>query len=274
MRLENSSCRPALVDAHAHLHEEAFDADRDAVIKCAQAVGVETLICCGTSEADWARLHRIADEHPGLILPQYGLHPWFVSERSNEWEKRLASFLDGPNVGLGEIGLDKIRKKRSPMEDQIRVFQRQWRLACERSLPINVHCVQAFGLLEEQLRMLPTPRRGFILHGFGASPDCIQRLAEMGAYFSIGSAVVDPRNDRVRTAARRIPENRLLIETDSPHMPPREPYTPKSFKQADGSVRNEPCFLADVLSEVATLRETPVEELSVQLRKNAATALL
>ena len=101
-------------------------------------------------------------------------------------------------------------------DGQEEVFAAQLRLAAERNLPASLHCLKTWGRLHELLRNSPLPRRGFLLHSYGGPTEMIEPLASLGAYFSFPGAFAHERKTRQHDTFRRVPTDRLLIETDAP----------------------------------------------------------
>jgi TatD DNase family protein len=203
-----------LYDAHNHLQDSRLAQARESVITDLRRENVREMVVNGSSEEDWPAVLELAKTYPEVI-PSFGYHPWYVKERSKEWERHLASVLDQVPSGVGEIGLDRWIKD-SDFEDQERVFVSQLRVAAERDVPVSIHCLQAWGRLLELLRNEPRPACGFVLHSFGGPQEMIAPLAKLGAYFSLPGYYAHPRKTRQQEAFRLVPRDRLLIETDAP----------------------------------------------------------
>jgi TatD DNase family protein len=173
------------------------------------------MVVNGSCEADWPDVMDLARQYPELVLPSVGYHPWYVKERSGDWQKNLLECLDDAPAAIGEIGLDRwIRDYDLPQQEE--VFTWQWRLAAERNLPVSIHCLQAWGRLLELLHNDAAPARGFVLHSFGGPKEMIPELAALGAYFSLPGYFAHARKEKQREAFRHVPKDRLLIETDAP----------------------------------------------------------
>jgi len=171
----------------------------------------------GTTEADWPAVAELATQHE-WILPSFGLHPWYLRQRTPQWEETLREFLTRfPQSGVGEIGLDRWMEN-PDLEDQKSVFETQWRLAVALDRPITVHCLRAWGALDELLSTLPSPGRGFLLHAYGGPAEMVKRWTSLGAYFSFSPSFLLPGRERKLEPFRIIPANRLLVETDAPSM--------------------------------------------------------
>jgi TatD DNase family protein len=206
------NCR--LYDAHNHLQDPRLTSQRDAIMAALQRENVARMVVNGTCEADWPEVLNLARQYP-RVIPAFGYHPWHIGTRSPDWKEALLQHLDATPSSIGEVGLDRWIKDPN-VQQQEEVFVWQLRLAAERNLPVSIHCLQAWGKLLEILRAEPRPRCGFLLHSYGGPQEMIEPLAELGAYFSIPGYFAQERKVRQREAFRRVPLDRLLIETDAP----------------------------------------------------------
>ena len=242
-----------LTDSHVHLQDPAFCGDLDDVLRRAKEQGIERFFCNGTSPDDWDDVRRLADEREEIV-PFFGLHPWYV-DRADDWEERLAHFLDRKPVGIGEIGLDYHIKPRNESQ-QKEAFRIQLRLAKKRELPVTIHSVHA---LYEILPILEAegPFPTVLLHSFSGPVDRIEQLKRLGCYFSFPATVLKPKNRRVREAAVAVPLDRILLESDAPALPPQP------------GNRNEPTVLEAILNELACLRNIPSRRLRERLFENS-----
>jgi TatD DNase family protein len=185
---------------------------------------------------------------------------------------------------VGEIGLDRwildsakpddprlTGLRRAPLEEQGEVFLKQLALACGENRPVTIHCLQAFGALDGVLRHVNTPERGFLLHAYGGPEEMVPQFAERGAYFSFNGAFLDERHRAKQAAFRRVPADRLLVETDAPAMPlpaARERCTLPAAP--DGSRINHPANLRAAYEGLAEIRGVPLEHLAAQVAENFA----
>ncbi|WP_367874239.1 TatD family hydrolase [Luteolibacter sp. Populi] len=205
-----------MFDSHNHL--QRFP-DPGGIIAAMRADGLSGCVANGTSEADWEEVAALAIEFPGFVRPAFGLHPWRAHERSPQWLETLTAYLDRfPHAALGECGLDGWVDEPS-METQHRVFLPQIALARERDLPLIVHALKAWEPLFAAFAEEAPPRR-FLLHSFGGSPELVERLASMGAWFSFSGYFLHPKKARVLESFKAVPRDRLLLETDAPDMLP------------------------------------------------------
>lgn len=256
-----------LYDAHNHLQDGRFDGQQDALVGVARAAGVARMVVNGSCEADWAQVADLAARFPDLVRPSYGYHPWYLGERSPRWLENLRARLAERGAAVGEIGLDRW-KKDLPWAGQEEAFAAQLRLAAEYNRPASIHCLQAWGPLVDLLEREPRPACGFVLHSYGGSAELIERLAPMGAYFSLPGYYAHERKARAREVFRRVPPDRLLIETDAPDQ--CLPSSLTEFPRCDrgGAELNHPANLRAVYRFAAGLYGESIEALALRVQRN------
>jgi TatD DNase family protein len=257
-----------LFDAHNHLHDPRLAAEREAILRELPAIGIQRIVVNGTREEDWPAVAALAGEVP-CIIPSFGLHPWFVAARSADWLKSLTSLLDAhPGAGIGEIGLDRWVKDHD-LAQQTEVFTAQLALAAQRNLPVSVHCLKAWGALWDILCTHPLPARGFLLHSYGGPAEMIDGFVSRGARFSFSAWFLHERKAAQREVFRRIPLDRVLVETDAPDMlPPAEHNAHPLSDPATGEPINHPANLQLAYTGLAELRGMPLEDLAAQVEQN------
>lgn len=256
-----------LYDAHNHLQDDRLAPCREAVLAAVQRVNVVKMVVNGSGEEDWPAVLELARQHH-RVIPAFGYHPWYVKERSPDWQQVLLRHLDAVPSAVGEVGLDRWVKDYD-LEQQQQVFAWQLRLAAERNLPVSIHCLQAWGPLLDTLRAEPRPACGFLLHSYGGAPDLVAPLAELGAYFSLPGYFAHERKARQREAFRQVPSDRLLIETDAPDqlLPPERAEYPLT-DATSGKPINHPANLGAVYRFTAELRNEPLETLARKVEEN------
>ncbi len=259
-----------LYDAHNHLQDDWLRPHHATVF--ADLASLATLrgaVVNGTEESDWPEVAALAREHP-WVQPSFGLHPWYVKQRTPAWQEALTTALDraGPGAAVGEIGLDRWIPEYD-LDDQRAVFVWQLRLAAERNLPATIHCLQAWGALDEVLRSEPVPARGFLIHAYGGPIEMVGGFAKHGAYFSFNGAHLDPRKTARRDIFKQIPLERLLVETDAPAMSSPPEHTPFPLPlTTDGKPVNHPANIVATYAALADLRGLRLEDLAAQVEKN------
>ncbi len=232
-----------LIDTHCHLDSRAFDADREACIERARAAGVERMVAVGTGDGppDLEAGIRLAERYP-FISATVGVHPHDAAKTGEDTWAELSALMAHPKVAAaGEIGLD-YHYDFSPRETQRAVFARQLELAREAGLPVVIHTREAWADTVELIRRHGAA--GGVFHCFSSGPREAEEALELGFYLSFSGIVTFPKAEEIREAARLVPEDRLLIETDAPYLAP-VPYRGK---------RNEPAYLVQTARCVAGLR--------------------
>ncbi|GIU75239.1 MAG: hydrolase TatD [Bryobacteraceae bacterium] len=243
----------ALIDTHCHLDARAFDADREAVIERARAAGVMRMVAIGTGDGppDLEAGIRLAERH-AFLDATVGVHPHDASKAGEDTWAELAALMGHPKVvAVGEIGLD-YHYNFSPPEVQRAVFIRQMELAREARLPIIIHTREAWQDTVELIRRHWPPELGGVFHCFSGGPREAEEALALGFHVSFSGIVTFPRAVDVQEAARLVPADRLLVETDAPYLAP-VPYRGK---------RNEPAWVVETARRVAALRGVDLEEIA------------
>ncbi|MGJ8632620.1 MAG: TatD family hydrolase [Luteolibacter sp.] len=213
-----------LFDSHNHLQSGRFGKPVGEIVSEMRAVGIAGCVVNGTREEDWEAVSCLAEEFPGFVYPAYGIHPWWADTAGDEWEERLRGLLaENPLATVGEIGVDGWVA--SPvMAVQREVFVKQVRIAVETGRGMTVHCLKAWGELFEVMDEIPEWPEKFLMHSFGGSIEVAERLAKKGAWFSFSGYFLEERKAKVREVFRKIPKDRILLETDAPEMMPPEDF--------------------------------------------------
>lgn len=263
-----------LFDAHNHLQDERLDPWRDQILAMMPQTGLVEMIVNGSCEEDWPQVAALARDHT-WIRPAFGLHPWYVKERGPEWLDVLRKHLQThPHAVVGETGLDRWIDRwieKPDIDTQLDCFRAQIALAVEFDRPVTIHCLRAFGLLEETLRAMPLPRRGFLLHSYGGPAEMIPSFSSMGAYFSLSPYFSHPRKAAQLAVFQHVPLDRLLAETDAPDMWPPDELNPRPLKTRDGASLNHPANLSVSYDLLAKTRGMPLEELQTTIAANYRT---
>ncbi len=244
-----------LFDTHAHLDFPQFDPDRERIIreleeKDVYVVNVGVDLVSSRASVVLAREHR-------KIFAACGVHPHDAKDFTDGTLTELAGLLDRGAVAVGECGLDYYRDL-SPREDQRRAFRAQLELAKEKGLPVIVHLRgEARDELLEILREV-NPGRG-VIHAFSAAHGRPRDFLDLGFHIGIGGPVTYKKNATLRALLREIPLERLLVETDSPYLPP-EPHRGK---------RNDPAKVRLVVEKIAEILGIPPAEVAETTFRNA-----
>jgi len=253
-----------LVDIGANLTHDSFDADREQVIRDAIAAGVERLVLTGATADGSHDALQLARQWPGRLFSTAGVHPHHASDYSDAVHEGLRSLLAEPEVvAVGECGLDYFRNF-SPVDAQRDAYSRQLDLAVESGLPVFLHQRDAHDDFVELLApRLPEITRA-VAHCFTGSDQELDAYVGMGLYVGITGWICDERRGlHLRDILHRIPDDRLMIETDAPYLLPR------TLKPKPASRRNEPKYLPEILRVVAEALGEDPEDVGRRTTENA-----
>ncbi|KAI3855692.1 hypothetical protein MKX03_030549 [Papaver bracteatum] len=173
------------------------------IIQTAIESGVTHFAVNGVSEYDWILVKKMSEDYPSSVIPCFGLHPWFITNRTSNWYNTLRDFFNStPSATVGEIGLDKSPlAQQFDFNDQIpTIFTRQLALSKELKKPVSVHCLLAFDELIEIMQYIyrALPCR-VILHSYAGSAELVPTLTKLGAYFSFSGHNMnsEPQNTEI-----------------------------------------------------------------------------
>lgn len=252
----------AWFDSHTHLESPRFDEDREQVIARAREAGVTRMVTCGSDLETSGQCVAIAAAHGG-VHAAVGVHAHEASSAmddgvvSEEAMTRLAAWAEEPVVvAIGEIGLD-YHYDFSPRDIQRAVLQRQLRLARDLELPVILHNREADEDLREALEAAGTWHG--VLHCFMSDAELATWALERGLYIGIAGPITFRNVTHLPDIVRRVPLDRLLVETDCPWLAPH----PRRGR------RNEPAYVQYVAERLAEILDVPAEEIAAQTTANA-----
>ena len=267
-----------LFDCHNHIQDERLFPMISEVMERARSAGVVRMGVKGCSETDWPRLITLTETYEG-IHPAFGLHPWFIADRSSQWLHALEDLLVSyPQASVGEIGIDHAIEERNDA-DQEAVFLAQLELARRLDRPVSIHCRQAWSRLIELLDEFGKLPRGLLIHCFGGSAEVATELIRRGGYISFSGSITRPNNKKAGPAIRAVPDDRILIETDAPDILPHNVdeasclVVHETEREDPFMILNEPANLRLVLAKAAELRGISESELAVLTFRNAERLL-
>lgn len=235
-----------MIDSHCHLNADDYRDDLDEVIARAADAGVHGILVPGIGLPACERAVEIAAKHP-MVRAAVGIHPHEAPAWGDDAERLIREWAALPEVvAIGEIGLDFYRDW-SPFDAQRRAFAAQLRLAKELGLPIVVHNRSSD---DEVMAALESPDLAGltgVLHCFSGGPPMAERTVALGFHLSYTGTLTYGKGKADRVL-RRVPPERLLLETDAPYMAP-VPHRGE---------RNEPAFVAHVAEALAEKLEMPL----------------
>ena len=251
------------LDSHIHLQEKHLAPVIDDILERARNAGVARMFCNATREEDWQAVLDLAAGTPEII-PFLGIHPWFAETAVAGWEERLMSLLQQIPAGIGETGLDKCCRADFGRQQQIFLIQMQ--MASELKRPLVIHCVKAWGRLLEILEQFADPLPPIMIHSFAGSPETLQRLLRLGCFISFSARLTT--DSKVRTCFLATPLANLLLETDAPAHPDRQPPRGSDDQNKPKMVCDEPAAITWLYKSAATMRVMTLNEFSQKIWEN------
>lgn len=230
-----------LIDTHCHLSFPPLVDDLEVVLERARAAGIARIVVPAYDPPSWDQVAVLADAHPDIIHPAFGLHPWQAHQPLDV--DRLGDLLRRPGtVAVGEVGLDG--KIEAPsVADQLPVLELQLALARDLDLPVILHCRGAFEELLQLLARFSPGLRG-VVHAWSRSPELARRFLALGLRLGVGGAVTRPRARQAHATVETVPLEMLVLETDAPSIG-LEGVEPTAA---------EPRHVADIAAAVARIR--------------------
>jgi TatD DNase family protein len=252
-----------LIDSHCHIDGDAFEEDRDDVVRRATEAGVTAMLNVGTGDPhsdDFIKAVAVAERYEN-VYASVGVHPHDAKLYNDAAENHLIDLVKSSDkvIAWGEIGLD-FYYDHSPRDMQREVLRRQIRTARELDLPIIIHSRDADDETVEILsdECLHGNFRGGIMHCFGGTPKMAEALISLGFLISFAGIVTFKKAENLRDAARVVPLDKLLVETDCPFL------TPIPFR----GKRNEPAYVEHTARFLADFYKVECEVLASKTTAN------
>ncbi|HBU69621.1 MAG TPA: hypothetical protein DEE98_04470 [Elusimicrobia bacterium] len=246
-------------DTHCHLLDSRFDSDRADALTRARAAGVSAIIEVACMPGQWEKAVEFCRAN-GFMRCVLGIHPQdakLANEKNLADLKHLAA---APEVtGIGETGFD-FYYENSPRETQKKVFISHINIAREINKPLVVHCRDAYKELIDTLKSSGANNCRGVIHCFSGDLNDALALLDMGFYLGIDGPVTYPKAAALKDIVRQISLDRIVVETDSPYLPPQK------FR----GQRNEPAYLEHIIREIASLRDIPFELAAAVVSRNAS----
>ncbi len=238
-----------LIDSHAHIQLDKFDADRGAVLEKAQEAGVHAIMVIGFDLETSRGAIALAEQYD-QIYATVGMHPHDAKDLHDETMHIFRDLAAHPKVlALGEMGLDYYRNL-SPRSIQKAAFERQLDLAEELDLPIVIHNREAYHDIVPILQARRGRVRG-VMHCFSGDVEIMHQSLALGFHIGIGGPVTYRKSDTLQEVAQKVPADALLVETDCPWLAPQ-------FRRGK---RNEPAYVRATAEKIAELRGISLEEI-------------
>jgi TatD DNase family protein len=253
-----------LIDIGANLTHPAFREDLPEVLVRARGAGVGSIVVTGTSVEESRNALKLAESTGANLFATVGIHPHHARECDAATIPALRALAQHPRaVAIGECGLD-FNRNYSPHPDQEKWFKAQVELACELKRPLFLHSRDAFHRFGEILNTYKQNLPPAVAHCFTGEKAELRACLDLGLYIGITGWICDERRGaHLLELVREIPADRLLLETDSPYL------TPRDLRPQPKARRNEPSFLPHILRAVARALGRPAEEVAADTTRNA-----
>lgn len=251
-----------LVDTHAHLYAEEFDADRDQMLANAMAKGIQKFFLPNIDSRSIGVMKELVQKYPSHCFAMMGLHPCSVKETVEEELALVKEHLFSEKFcAVGEIGIDLYWDKTFIVQ-QKQAFRTQIQWAIDLKLPISIHCRNAYDEIYEILQEFCAPHKDNalkgIFHCFSGNTEQAKQITDLGFYLGIGG-VVTFKNSGLDKVVQAMELNQLVLETDSPYLAP----TPHRGK------RNESAYIALIAQKIAEIKNCSIEQVAEQTSLNA-----
>jgi len=249
------------IDTHAHLNDERFDGRIAAVIEAAKQAGVVQTLVIGIDRPSSEKAVRLAEEYAELFAV-VGLQPNSLAECGPKDFAAIEAMVSGAKVvAVGETGLDRYWD-RAPFAMQEEFFVRHLALARAIAKPVVIHCREAEADVLRVLRAFVEksgdPVQG-VMHSYSGTAELVPQFLELGLHLSFAGMATFKKNDALREAAKAVPEDRILVETDAPYLAP-EPFRGKP---------NQPAWVVHTGVKLAAARSVSAERFAAATTANA-----
>ncbi|MCG3205485.1 MAG: putative metal-dependent hydrolase YcfH [Elusimicrobia bacterium] len=240
-------------ETHAHLSDAKFDSDRDQVIERAFSAGIGAIVEIADGPTEWPKAKQLAERYSGKLWWAAGLHPYYADQSAPPLWRELKGLTQHPQfVAIGEIGLD-YAKCPIPQDVQKEAFINGIELALQTHKPMIIHCREAYTDLMPLLRSyISNASNPGVIHCFSGNRENAEELIHMGFYLGVDGPLTYPSATALREALQTIPNDKLVLETDSPYLPP----------QTHRGQRNEPSLLPEIGNHLAWLRNISPKEMT------------
>jgi TatD DNase family protein len=256
LKAHGSRLTGVFVDSHCHLDFPELASDLPAVREAMAAAGVTHALCIAVNLADWPAVHALAIAHDDFYST-VGVHPDYEDAPEPSVDDLVSLALEDKVVAIGETGLDYYRLQ-GDLEWQRARFRTHIRAARRARKPLVIHTRSAAADTLSIMRDEGAGEAGGVMHCFTESWEVARAALDLGFYISFSGIVTFRNAQAIKEVARRVPLERMLIETDSPYLAP-VPYRGK---------RNQPAYVAHVAKQIGVLRGEPVEAIGEATSEN------
>ena len=253
-----------LIDTHAHLASSKYEGEINSIVTAATSAGVGRIVAIACDLEDSHQNLSLSRDYPSVVAPTAGIHPLYVHETKEGWLQELTKIAGEPGIAaLGEIGLDYFHPPPEAFTEenwrykQWEIFEQQLQLSIESDLPVVIHQRNSADDVTSVLRQFPKARA--VLHCFTGTTQEAEAALEMGHFLSFTGILTFPNAPEVREVASMTPQDRIMLETDSPFLAP-VPFRGK---------RCEPSMITHTASTLAEIHKVSAAEIAELTTRNA-----
>lgn len=246
-----------IFDTHAHYDDDAFDEDREELLKDLKLKGVIGILNCASSYKSIEKTYNLTIEND-FIYGALGIHPENAHEFNEDVESEIVELISKNNkiIAVGEIGLDYYWEENPPKEVQKEVFRKQMKLAEKLKLPVVIHDRDAHADTLDIIKEFPKVKG--IVHCFSGSSEFAKECIKRGYYIGIGGVVTFKNAKKIVEVVKDISLDKILVETDAPYMAP----TPNRGK------RNKSDYIQYIIEQIAIIKELDPKEVNMVVNDN------
>lgn len=246
------------VDTHAHLYDEAFTSEEDPAVRRAVKAGVTKIVLPDIDSQTRDQMFSLSERHKGTLFPCLGLHPTSVDAGWKDELSRLEGYLSQRIYAIGEIGMDCYWSKEF-LKEQQEVLRIQLEMAASRDLPVIIHSRESTELIINILKDCSHLGTRGVFHAYSGSVETYDELSRLGDWHIGIGGVLTYKKASIAETVKRIPLERIVLETDSPYL------TPVPFR----GHRNESSYIPHIAGRLAELTERNIEEIAAITTANA-----
>jgi TatD DNase family protein len=247
-----------VIDTHAHLYDEQFNDDRDAVVGRALVSGVGRMLLPNIDVQTVRQMLEVCRQYPNHCFPMLGLHPTSVDKDFEKHLEIIGSNLEKTKVvAIGETGVDLYWDKQY-INQQLEAFRIQIGWAKKYRVPLSIHCRKSYNEIITVLKKEQDGTLTGVFHCFPGNVQQAEEIIQLGFMLGIGG-VVTYKNAEMATVVQHTGIEHILTETDAPYLPPA-PYRGK---------RNESAYIYDIVRKISELKSMPVNEVANVTNANA-----
>jgi TatD DNase family protein len=252
-----------MIDIGANLTHESFDKDREKVINDAHELGVSSMIVTGSSMSCSQKAYELTNQFPDSLYSTVGIHPHHATEFTGETEDLILELIQHNKVvAIGETGLDYFRDF-SPHSAQQFSFEQHIKLAIETQMPLFLHQREAHQDFHAIIKEHRSDLGNLVVHCFTDTKKALFDYLDLDCHIGITGWICDERRGlHLRELVKNIPLERMMIETDSPYLVPRD------LRPKPKSRRNEPKYLPHIAEVIASLIDKPMDDFVQQTTKS------